>query len=82
MTLIKKFGFELVNWFDFFLFRKFLRDDFLDGVLKRFSAIKDFRFLFSFLKPAILLSFILFYSHSREVFSKNRIFYVGNWIKF
>ena len=74
MTRIKKFGFELVNCFDFFLFRKFLCDDFLDGFLKRFSATKDLRFLFSLLRPAILLSFLPFYRYSRELFSENRIF--------
>ena len=81
-TLIIKFGFELVARFGFFFFCKFLCEDFIDESLKRFSAIKDLRFLFPFLKPAILLSFFPFYSYSGEVFSKNRIICVGNWIKF
>jgi hypothetical protein len=68
-------GFELFFVGNFFC-------DFLECFLKRFSAIKDLRFLLFFLMPAILRSFFFFYRYFFNLFSRNRVFYIEKKIKF
>ena len=52
----------------------FIGNFFCDDFLKRFSAIKDLRFLLFFLMPAIPRSFFFFYRYFPDLFSRNRVF--------
>ena len=78
-NLIKKFEFELELEleadFDFFFCEDLFLNDEIDVFLKRFSAIKELRFLFSFFVPAILSSFLPFYSYFVHELSENRTFF-------